>query len=201
MEPTESGLYCESCAKNIVDFRGKSVEEISKIRTENPRISCGVFDSEAASADSRTSVQNIFRIAFAAIFVLGFNVTTLFGQSLDASYTSVKYTEVVAQNASIMGAVINHHGKPLAAKVAYKIKGGETISFETLKDGLFEFELPALHLGKQVYISIMAEGFYTKYLSIDNLTSKCHIFEAQLSKAKKPKRRNRHVSGMIAGKF
>ena len=201
MPASDCGLYCASCAKNIFDFRGKTQDEISKIRLENPSINCGVFDAESASADSRTTVQNIFRIAFAAIFVLGFNVSTLFGQNLDNLDTTVKYSEVVSPNAYIMGTVVNHHGKAMQVKVSYTIEGEETISFETLKDGRFEFELPAEHLGKRVHIAISADGFYSKYVTVDELKSKCHTFEVELTKAKKYRGRRRQISGMIAGKF
>ena len=102
MPKTDCGIYCGSCARNIYDFRGKSLDEIAKIRTSNPEISCGVFDSQTASSDTRTTVQNVFRIAFAAIFILGFNVLTLFGQSPEIYDDSVKYSEIVSQKAIII---------------------------------------------------------------------------------------------------
>ena len=89
----------------------------------------------------------------------------------------------------------------MIANITYTIEGEQSVSIETLKDGRFEFELSPEHLTKKVYISVVADGFYSKYLTIDKLTNKCHTFEVQLVKAKKPKGRNKHISGMIAGKF
>ncbi|OIQ36055.1 MAG: hypothetical protein BM555_03510 [Crocinitomix sp. MedPE-SWsnd] len=202
MPKTECGLFCQTCSKNIHDFRGKSLDEISKIRIEDPTISCGVFDSTVAQSDSRTTVQNFFRIAFAAIFVLGFNVTTLFSQTVDNLDTSVKYTEVVAESAFVMGEITNHHNRPLQAKVTYTVKGMESVEIEVTKDGKFEFQLDREHLGKKVYLVVAADGFYTKYLTIEALSTKCHTFEVQMTKAKKYRGRRRgHTAGVIAGYF
>ena len=195
MPKKDCDLYCQTCVKNIYDFRGKNLDEISKIRRANPEISCGVFDAEVASADSRTTVQNIFRIAFAAIFVLGFNISTLFAQPTDRFDTSVKYTEVVAGSAFVMGQVLNHNGKPIQATVSYSLDNGENVTFETGKDGKFEFELPADFIGQKVYITLTTDGFYSKYLTIDELSNKCHSFEVQLSKVKKHRGRRKYIAG------
>jgi len=201
MPKTECGLYCKTCSKDIYDFRGKSIDEISKIRLEDPTISCGVFDKEVASADTRTTVQNFFRIAFAAIFVLGFNASTLFSQSIDNLDSSVQYTEVQAEQALVTGEIKNHHNRPLQATVKYTVKGMEAVEIEVTKDGKFEFQLDREHLGKKVYLTVSAEGFYTKYLTIDALSMKCHTFEVQMTKAKKYRGRRRHTAGVIAGYF
>lgn len=72
----ESGLYnCKSCAKTLVDFRGKTYQEIKSISTPK---TCGIFDEHQVKPFTnfgffRTSAFKMVTI----ISLMGFNVKPL----------------------------------------------------------------------------------------------------------------------------
>ena len=54
MDKTTGGRHCSTCNKVVVDFRGKSPEEISKYFRERPSEDlCGKFSREQVSVNSR----------------------------------------------------------------------------------------------------------------------------------------------------
>lgn len=191
----DCGFYCEACKKNVFDFRGKSLVEIAKLKSDNPTVSCGVFDAEVVKEDNRTAVQNIFRIAFAAIFVMGFNASILFSQSVNDVDANVQLLEEVkSENAYLTGTVYNQRGKAVSATLSYYIND-ERIEVKTDENGKFKIELPSEVLGKAFGIDVSAEGMYAKYLSIPLIESKCYTYEINLDKIKRRPRHPRHHGG------
>lgn len=75
---TENGYFCSSCNKCVVDFRGKSREEINAVKTEGM---CGIFTADQLSSRPvmRFPKRILFSILTAASF-LGFNVQPLRAQ-------------------------------------------------------------------------------------------------------------------------
>lgn len=198
MGKTDCGLYCDSCKKEVFDFTGKSLGEIAKIQDEDPSISCGVFDSEVVVENPRTVVQNIFRIAFAAVFVLGLNVSMLFAQSpAEADNIIVKET-VEARESFITGQVFNHNGKAIAATISYYL-GDEKVEFYTEKDGTFKIEIPADYAGTKLYIDFHAKGMSMQHMTIEQLSGKCYTYEIHLQKVKR--RKYRYRGARYAGYF
>ena len=195
-------LYCSVCDKNVHDFRGKTLDEIQKIKAKNPSIDCGVFDKEVSYVDTRSRVSQMFRIAFAAIFVLGFNAASLFGGQFDPveiEASSILVEEKVAEEIFIEGTIVNHRNKPLSAKI-YCTVGEEQHEFLSAEDGTFKIQFDREYIGKNMTISFYADGMYSKSVFIDALVAKCYVYEIQMEKYKRPKRRyrRRHAYG---GKF
>ncbi len=102
MEKVATGFYCDECSKVVIDFRGKSTEEIlNSIRTSTEQ-PCGVFSRSHVSTSRRYSVQ-IIRFAAALLLVFG---TVLFqscgddeivGRLCDTSAQS-RYADSLAKN-------------------------------------------------------------------------------------------------------
>ncbi|MBD3638596.1 MAG: carboxypeptidase regulatory-like domain-containing protein [Crocinitomicaceae bacterium] len=164
MPKTECGFYCDTCSKNIYDFRGNTFEEIEQI-TKEQHIRCGIFDRDMAKPEEKSRFQTIFRLAFAAVFLLGFNASMLFGQ------TQVHYPADPVQSNSVdttkiilKGTVYDHNGNPIKAHLSY-FDIDEVFYFETNDRGEYEVELSRA-LADKFYLTANAEDMESKYLTI-----------------------------------
>lgn len=197
MPKSDCGFFCDACQKDVYDFRGKSFTEIQQIRKEDPNIKCGVFDDEVVYEDSRTIVNTLFRIAFAAVFILGFNASMLFGQTKVNYPEHDQRTEVVSEKTIIKGKVIDQKGKAIKdAIINFYLK--DHIKIEVDKNGEFSFEVPTEYIGESMYFDVEASGWDGEYRSIDTLEVKTYIFEIKLEKYDKhPPRRGRTAGVMV----
>ena len=165
MPETQCGFYCEMCKKEIFDFRGKSLGDIKAIQAKE-NVQCGIFDAEIAEEKAVTRLQSIFRFAFAAVFILGFNANMLFGQT-KLNYPVVEDTteEVNTQTVIIRGTVYNHRDKPIKASYSHYLDGAN-FEVETSEDGSFEIQLPKklFDTYETYYISFFAEDMETAYI-------------------------------------
>ncbi|NOQ74220.1 MAG: hypothetical protein GQ574_19585 [Crocinitomix sp.] len=198
MSKTDCGFYCSSCSQEVFDFREKSSEEIALIKAENPSVSCGMFTAEQAVVDNRAQVHNVFKMAFAAIFLLGFNVTMLFGQSHNLeSNLIVTTTEVTSSSIFISGTLKNEKGDQIEGSVTCYY-GSESMEIETDDEGNFKVELPREAIGVKVELIFASHGYLLKSITIEPKASKCYTYQIELKKYKRPLlRRNR----MIRGRF
>lgn len=198
MAKTDCGFYCSSCSQEVYDFREKSIEEIAHIRANNPSVSCGIFTAEQAVINNRSGISNLFRIAFAAIFVLGLNVSTLFAQSIDQGANAIETTvEVITTNVFISGALKDEKGNRIAGWITCYY-GEEVVSIDTDNDGNFEIELAKEVIGQTVVFSFSASGYHIKEIELVPKSSKCYTYQIELKQYKKPfLKRNR----MIRGRF
>ncbi|MBD3638604.1 MAG: hypothetical protein HUJ25_14720 [Crocinitomicaceae bacterium] len=198
MPETQNGFYCDSCKKEIWDFRGMSPAQIRKIKDEKG-LSCGILDSDVIEDDTRHSVMNIFKIAFVAVFLLGFNSSMLFGQTKVHYPDPEPAAEVVTQRAVITGTIYDYKKQPIQATINYYV-GSDLIVIETNENGEYRFEVPAEMIGKYFYFDVQAEGMSALYKDINELESKLYVFNIYLDKYKKP--RTPHRKGrMVMGKF
>ncbi len=198
MSKTNCGFYCSSCSQDVFDFTEKSDDEIADLRANNPSISCGIFTAEQAVVDNRVRVRNLFRMAFAAIFVLGLNVSTLFGQT-DNSVSDLKITttEVTNESVFISGTIKSEKGNQIFGWISCSY-GDEVVSIDSDEDGNFKIELPKDVIGHSVVLSIYASGYHLKEIELIPNSSKCYTYQIELKKYKKPfLRKNR----MVRGKF
>ncbi len=74
---TEDGFYCKSCAKNIVDFRGKSQTEIKREFKENQ---CGIFDEQIVSTPTFGFKYKFLFKTLTLLSLIGFNIKPLYAQ-------------------------------------------------------------------------------------------------------------------------
>lgn len=193
MMETNSGRFCSSCQQNVYDFRDKSTEEIHQIREEDPSIKCGFFTKQQAIVDARTAVQNIFRMAFTAIFIMGFNTTMLFAQvNNTVSDSLITVTETLGDQIMLSGVVTNENGEPVKARIKYSY-GDEHIAVETDEEGRFEIEISNELLGETILLRIYSDAFQTKYVTTEVLQTKCYFHQIQLAK----KSRNQGVRGFL----
>ena len=97
----DSGYYCSSCSKSILDFRNKTNEEIKESITED---SCGIYTSDQVS----TPTFNFsYKLAFRALTILsfiGFNVKPLHAQD---TIQTPKSIDSLHQNPSQTGIILS----------------------------------------------------------------------------------------------
>ena len=196
MVKTDNGFYCKSCSKEVFDFTEKTKEEIAEINAKNPSISCGVFTIEQAVVDTRSRVQNIFRMAFAAIFVFGLNVSMIFGQDVNSESTAVlTKTEVSVDGVFISGELKDEKGNAIEGWIIY-FYGDESISIDTDAEGKFKIELPQEAIGQTINVSFYARGYHLKELEIELKAAKCYTYQIELKKYNERLLQNRRTRGM-----
>lgn len=87
MKKSDDGFYCSSCARNVIDFRGKSDEEI---KANMKAGACGIFDVAQLPSQQRMSVKRqlvFYSLAFLSL--LGFNVQPAAAQTRDTTKTTL----------------------------------------------------------------------------------------------------------------
>ena len=197
MPESSCGFFCDACQRDVYDFRGKTFSEIQQIRKDDPSIKCGVFDDEVVYEDSRTIVNTLFRIAFAAVFILGFNASMLFGQTRVNYPEDAQRTEVSSEKIIIKGTVTNTKGKAINDAVINYYVGEEILELTVNKDGEFTFELPTNLKGEYFYFDVQAKGWSSHYEGIDQLEMKTYSFKIQLEKYKHSPRKGRTAGIMV----
>lgn len=96
MSHTDQGFFCQSCAKHLVDFRGKSTAEI---KANSDASTCGIFTRDQLTPRNKWSLYR--RAAFYGLTVLsflGFNVKPLFANEAETIVS--EQTEVAILSAS-----------------------------------------------------------------------------------------------------
>ncbi len=71
-------FYCNSCSKNIVDFRDRSVEEIKKLATKD---TCGIFYTSQLHQPKFSFATSLKFFALTICSILGMQVSPLNAQS------------------------------------------------------------------------------------------------------------------------
>lgn len=74
---TENGYYCNSCAKKIVDFRGKTEVEIMNKLEEGQ---CGIYDKQTVSTPTFGFKYKFLFKTLTLLSLIGFNVKPLYAQ-------------------------------------------------------------------------------------------------------------------------
>lgn len=200
MPRSSCGYYCEMCQKEIFDFRGKTLGEIKDIQSRG-NVQCGIFDREVAEEKLATKVQRIFRIAFAAVFILGFNTSMLFGQTKLIYPVAEDTTEQIDQEVlTVKGTVYNHRDKPIKATYTYYING-KNHEIETDEEGRFEVQLPTsiFDTYPSYYISFYAEGMESEHIILQFEDEIEYVKDVHMEKYKnrKPKQDEEYLLGFF----
>tara|TARA_B110000211_G_C14008203_1_gene521834 strand:+ start:117 stop:593 length:477 start_codon:yes stop_codon:yes gene_type:complete len=102
MRKTPCGRFCDVCRKEVVDFRGKPVDEIYQFQKSINDDVCGVFSPEQLDPNLipiKKLIPNRAKLRFAASFtVLGLGVNSLDAQSCDEKKHAVEQTDSVKSN-------------------------------------------------------------------------------------------------------
>lgn len=145
MTSVEKGKHCEVCSKNVVDFTGKSDEEIYKHVTKNNN-SCGRFNKTQLNREIKLERKSAFNLLpYAASLLLPLSLMqTISATPKNASnkeFTSLgigKFSPKTSIRAQIItkGIVSDGNGNPLAN---VKIISNETeASTWTATDGSYK---------------------------------------------------------------
>lgn len=111
MPVRERGYFCASCDRIITDFTAKSNTEIKAMLEKNVGKTCGVFRSSQVENVYQSKLATLFRWAFAAVFILGFNASILFGQdstSIAPILDTTLATPIPNDNVIIQGNVLDN---------------------------------------------------------------------------------------------
>lgn len=141
MKPTEKGRFCGSCQKEIIDFRGFSIEEILKIHDENKGQVCGIylknhFEDQAIEKE----VNFLPPLKFIAAGLLAF-----IGPDISHSHIDIKSKQVIEWSLNvpkpfdINGTIKSKEGEPISGAKIYI----EELNLETIsnKNGSFQLVL------------------------------------------------------------
>lgn len=134
--PTKNGGFCGSCSKEVIDFTGKSPEEIMNyFQQKSSKNTCGQFSSHqlATSYTTPTKKYSFFKgLAFACLSLFTFNTIT-------AQTTPVKQeakTQKQQETMAVKGVVSDEGGFLPGVNIHLQ---GTAIGTETDFDGKFEF--------------------------------------------------------------
>ena len=74
MPKQKNGFYCKVCNKSIIDFTKMENAKIKTILAEQTEAICGVYKKDTISNPKTSQLSSAFRLAFAAIFILGLSL-------------------------------------------------------------------------------------------------------------------------------
>ncbi|MES2557293.1 MAG: hypothetical protein V4604_14155 [Bacteroidota bacterium] len=95
MSCSDGSFSCKSCKTEVIDFRGKSAEEIKRLSTPD---TCGIFTTDQLPGQQNTSVSRklvFYALAFCSF--LGFNVSPVYAVPKPAQ---ISETPVLAASSS-----------------------------------------------------------------------------------------------------
>ncbi|MCG8577357.1 MAG: hypothetical protein MI810_20910 [Flavobacteriales bacterium] len=193
MPKTNCGHYCQTCSKDLIDFRNKSAEETKEILMKDQSIKCGIFRPDQMKNQSKDQVSSLFRIAFAAIFVLGFNLNVLFGQSCGPNEFNhnVKIERIEAQELKIDGRVFGIDKTELeGAEISYVFNETRYLAVAD-ENGYFDLEVAGGMQGKNIEIMISYGGMESEMVFLTKVENQQYYLTINLSKRE-------YVRGKIA---
>ena len=181
MDKTSCGHYCTTCSKEIMDFRNKTNEETMQILKDNPSINCGIFHPNQMKHQTVDQVSSWFRIAFAAVFIFGFNMNILFAQTCESSEPeNIKIEHVQSERVRIGGRVYDINGEELVGATIYYDFNETRYQTTTDSNGLFEIEVAKGLKGKNVSIAIMYPGMKTEMVYINPVQQEGYFITVKL---------------------
>jgi len=185
MEKTDCGNFCSTCSKDIMDFRDKSMEETKKILAENKSITCGIFNKDQMKKPTVDHVSSLFRIAFAAVFLLGFNMNVLFGQSCEVSSPDhIKVEQLKAEKVKIHGQVLGFNEEVLPDTRIYYDYNETRYELYSDEEGKFELVLdtdgnPPI-IGEDITITFAYGGMEAETVYINKIEKETYTITVNL---------------------
>ncbi len=108
MPSVTNGKYCATCSRSIVDYSGKSNDEIRAV-LESSGSHCGIFSGNQLSNISRNEVSTLFRFAFALVFFLGMNFATVHSQVCENN-PAVTIERIDPGPVQLSGRIVDEYG-------------------------------------------------------------------------------------------
>ncbi|MGB1104384.1 MAG: hypothetical protein ACPG21_12265 [Crocinitomicaceae bacterium] len=185
LKPQKVGFYCRSCDRCIIDFRGKTADEIRNIQSKTDRPVCGVFDEFQITNKTASKIHSWFKLAFAAVFVVGltFNAS---GQVADSTVTKqISIDQQHDQSVVFQGVVSDAEtGEPVPIARVYLKYGGNEYLVRTNFDGEYRLRIDQeLAVGDQFdlyFTGIFYDSLMVK-VSVTDQKQNMYVVNAQLS--------------------
>lgn len=176
---TSKGGFCNSCQKEVLDFRGMSNAEVLSFIQKNSEKTCGIFRT------SQLIVQEIptKKVSFPGLWAFGFLGFLGLAIPVEAQITSKPKTEktmaekfeplpleyTYSQNKTIKGRILDNFKEPIPS--ASVIIRGFKISTTTNIDGEFTLLIPDEFTKQKFALSISFVGFLTKEIELSQLNT------------------------------
>ena len=189
--PTGKGGFCQSCQKEVVDFRKMSENEVVDFFKSNSKNRCGIFYSHQLKSDEVPFRKVKFPILWAVSFlgITGFPIP-VFGQTSSqpkSEQTTIDNKEDLKSSTSflpkrtIKGRVIDFYfneTQPLSGAMV-AIKG---IAFGTAadKDGYFSLEVPDSVTSQKITVLLSFIGYKIKEVTVYDTQLPVQLGEIQL---------------------
>ncbi len=175
---TEKGGFCNTCKKEVIDFRNMTATELVKFFENNQSHTCGIFKTSQMKTYSN-SVTTHKKAKLQYLKVLGFVALSMFAfQNIEAQQTNKTKVEQTTnvQKGLLAGIVLDQDDLPLPG-VSIVLKGtkmGTTTNFE----GKYTFPK---QLKKDDVLVFSYLGYSPKRVKIkENQTSLDLIMDAEL---------------------
>jgi len=121
MEETGANFTCKSCKKEVIDFRGKSTEEIKAVITPT---TCGVFTSDQLSGQQS---QSFFRkglfYALTVFSFLGFQVSPLKAETNRVHTTNLQMDQMQVDDQQVEKPKKKKRAKKKSKEIVYRTIG------------------------------------------------------------------------------
>lgn len=176
---TEKGGFCNSCQKEVIDFRNWTDKAIANHFKNTTQKACGYFREEQLKtyhndANSlKTNRYKFWNVGVASVSLLSLlSFNSAFGQTKEEPTTiqtenknKVKQIEGLSEGIIIKGIISDEIGPLAGANVALK---NSNIGVTTNFDGEFTFPKP-LNVGDILLVSYV--GFKTQEINVTNQTN------------------------------
>lgn len=166
MSPTEKGMYCSNCRKEVLDFTHFSNYELAKRIKNDNHLICGRFLHSQINAELNYSkanpIQKILSIlGFSSLFI----TTPSFSQITKPNIVVVEkdYREVTSKPDNyieISGTVRDQTG-PLAGTTVVEVSTKNKSYVQTDKDGNFVIKIPIEKFEEKVFLRFQFIGMET----------------------------------------
>ncbi len=166
MTPNETGRFCSSCNKNIVDLTDKSHVEIHQLYLENNGELCGIVLPN--QLEERKYYHPLKRFAFALMLVFG-SALFVFGGNIKPHFDAFRMrvlTEVTNFDTTFtIKGFVYADGKSITHAEITVVAEDEMYKVRTDANGQFILELPNLK-NEEVQLIITAKGFEASYKQV-----------------------------------
>ena len=175
---TRDGFFCQSCSRNVIDFRNFSAEEMNNYFRNHQREACGIFHQNQILNPLQTITSTLFRFAFGLVFFLGMNSADLIAQDT----TNTQQTEDVnAKYITVSGTVMDGMDSlPFVKITAFLKDDHKPLAFAVTDiDGKYNLHIPREYLGCDLQIEFRFIGYDKLRINI-TLQSKPEPVDAKL---------------------
>lgn len=176
---TEKGGFCNSCQKEVIDFRNWTDNEVANHFNNTTQRTCGYFREEQLKAYDNYAIplkknrDKFWNVGIASVSLLSFlSFNASFSQTKEKPKTiqtdnknKVKQIEGLSEGIIVKGIISDEIGPLAGANVALK---NSNIGVTTNFDGEFTFPKP-LNVGDILIVSYV--GFKTQEINVTNETN------------------------------